>query len=420
MPLTLAAWVRVPMILAPVAAGLGAGTSQAQWTQFGGPQRDFRADSTGLAESWPEAGSKVIWERELGDGYSSIIVDGANAYTMVRRDENEAVVALDAASGATRWETAYAAPLLKEMAMEFGPGPHATPLLVDGRLFTVGVTCVLTCLNAADGKVLWTRDLTKDFGLEPFGRGYASSPTAWKHTIILPIGGGPGKSLAAFDQKTGELVWTAQDFALTHSTPLLINLAGQDQLVCFLGKEVVGLNPDNGALYWRHEHLTEYDANIATPCWNGKDILFISSAYGGGARGLRLTRAGDQTKVEELWHTRRVQLHHNNVVCIDNHVYGASGSFGGFVYFGLDLETGKLVWGERAFPKATTIAADGKAIVLDQDGQLALLRLSPEGCKVLAKQQLLENVSWTSPTLVGTRLYLRDRKRAMALELGRS
>ncbi|MGD1093490.1 MAG: PQQ-binding-like beta-propeller repeat protein [Bryobacteraceae bacterium] len=397
-----------------------------EWPQFGGPNRNFIVDSSAVADAWPAAGPKKLWSRPLGEGYSGIAVDSGTLYTMYRKGNDEVAVALDAATGKTLWEYSYAAAFIPGLSMENGAGPHSTPLVLDNRVYTVGILAKLHCFDKKTGKLLWSKDLYKDFpGATQMDRGYSGSPLAYKNTIILTVGG-HGHAVIALNPTNGSLVWANDDFGNSPSSPILINLQGQDQLVAFLNDGgssnasgiIAGLDPNNGTLLWSHPHKTSWNLNIALPVWGDDNILFISSAYGSGSRALRLTRDGNKTKVEELWANNRFRIHHGTIVRVGDYAYGSSGDFGPAPLMAINVKTGQVKWQERAFPKASFIYAGGKFIVLDEDGTLSLAKFSPEGVNVLSKASLLSSNSWTAPTLAGSKLYIRDRKSIMALDVG--
>jgi outer membrane protein assembly factor BamB len=397
-----------------------------EWPQFGGPHRNFTADSTGLAQSWPASGPKQIWARPLGEGYSGIAVDGGTLFTMYRKGEEEVAIALDAASGKTLWEYAYKAPGAG-MALENGPGPHTTPLIAGDRVCTIGINALMHCFDKKTGKVLWSKDLYKDFpGATHMDRGYSGSPLLYKNTIILTLGGA-GHAVVALDPKDGSLKWAKNDRGNSPSSPSLITINGHDQLIAFLddgGKDlkhglVAGIDPNNGQLLWTHPHPTSWDLNIAIPVWGDDNILVLSSAYGTGARGLQLTESGGKTTVKELWNNNRMRVHHSSMVRIGDYIYASSGDFGPAPMMAINAKTGEVKWQDRAFPKANFVYADGKFIVVDEDGGVSLALMSPEGAKVLSKASLLSHNSWTPPSLAGTKLYVRDRKSIMALDVGK-
>ena len=390
-----------------------------QWTQWGGSNRHFTTDASGLAETWPEAGPKRLWNRALGDGYATVLVDGPALYTMYRVDQDEFTVALDAKSGGTLWEHRNPSPTTPVME-QYGAGPSSTPLIVVDRLFSIGTNMVLNCFDKKTGKVLWKHDLVADFGATVPGRGYSASPIAYGRTIVLPVGGEgkEGQSVMAFDQQTGKVAWKNQSFQTTHASPILIRFAGEDQMVFFMGAELVALNPTNGELLWRHPHETQYGANLSTPVFNGRDILFCSAAYDSGARAIRLSKKDGKTATEELWYSRKMRLHHGDAVILGDKVYGSSGDFGPAFFMAVHLESGKVAWRERGFKKATFVHADDKFIILDEDGQLALARESDGGLTIHSTCKITEPYSWAAPTLAGKTLYVRDRRNIMALDLG--
>jgi outer membrane protein assembly factor BamB len=302
------------------------------------------------------------------------------------------------------------------MAMENGPGPHATPLVTADAVYVVGILANLLCLDKKAGKVVWSHDLYREFNGTPMDRGYSGSPLAWKDTVIMKVGGA-GHAVIAFNQKDGKVVWQKQDFRNSPSSPLIIRVDGQDQLVAVMSDEIIGLNPDSGDLLWTHPHSTSWGLNISLPLWTSDNTLFVSSAYNGGCVALQLHVVNGKTVVKELWTTNRMRVHIGNLLRIGDTLYGSSGDFGPAPLTALDARSGKVLWQDRSFPKATFLYADGKLIVVDEDGNLSLATVSPAGLKVLAKAELLHSNAWTAPSLAGTTLYVRDRRSLMALDL---
>ncbi len=392
-----------------------ASAQTANWPQWGGPQRNFMVEAKGLAETWPAGGPKRLWNRALGEGHSSVIVEGDRLYTMYSQGEQEFVVALDAATGKTIWEKGNAAPIAG-LDLQFGKGPHSTPLIADNLLITIGLIGKMQAFEKQTGKLVWSHDLWQEYKGQRSDRGYSCSPLAYKNTVIVTVGG-PGQSLMAFDQKTGAVVWKKQDFDISPSTPVIIKVDGQEQLVTALADHVVGLNPDNGELLWKHPHKCDWGLNITPPVLGADNILFISSAYSGGSRAIQLQQSDGKTTVKELWANRRMRVHHGTMIRLGDLVFGSSGDFGPAPLTAVDVKTGNIVWQDRGFPKANLVYAGGKAILLDEDGQLALVNLTPEGLKVISKADALEKTAWTPPTLAGTKLYIRDRKAITAFDL---
>jgi outer membrane protein assembly factor BamB len=412
--------------LAPPARQQPAQAATAGWTQWGGPHRNFMPDSKGLASAWPASGPKKLWSRALGEGHSAIAVDGGRLYTMYRplaaggaaaRSQEEVVAALDSATGAAVWEHKFPSTTAGANFTE-GAGPHSTPLVTSDRVYAAGSRKQIFALNKADGKVAWSHDLMQEYGAPGPDRGYACSPLLYNDTIIVSVGG-PGQALAAFNAKSGALVWKAGDFDFSPASPIVIDVDGQKQLLYFAGNVVAGLDPATGKTLWTHPHKTDWGLNISTPVWTPSDhLLFVSSAYGTGSRVLELRQAAGKTTVTEKWFSNRMRVHIGTAIRIGSYVYASSGDFGPAFITAVDIYTGKIAWQDRAFSRAQLLYADRKLVILDEDGTLGLATVTGEGLQVLAKASVLENRAWTPPSLVGTRLYVRDRKNIAAFDLG--
>jgi len=387
------------------------------WTQWGGPNRNFHTQAAGIKEQWPASGPKVLWKRPLGEGYSSTAVEGGVLYTMYGPSGQEIVLAADAQTGKTIWE--HSTPVnFRSDYPEMGTGPYSTPLIVGDRLFTTGVTGRLQCLDKKTGKPIWTQQLWLDHKGTRLMYGYSSSPLAFRNTVIVPAGGS-GKALMSFQQADGKLVWSKGDVGNAYSSPILINVDGLEQVAMLMDGSVIGVNPHNGDPQWSTPFKAEYGIAVATPVFGPGNLMFVSAEYNAGAKVIELKRNGLKTDVREVWTSPRLRLHHGNAMLIDGALYFTSGGKGSpAVLSAVDLASGKIHWQERSISKATFVWADGKLITLDQDGALMVAHPSPSGFKVAAKAVLLENVAWTPPALVGTRVYMRDRKNMIAVDLG--
>jgi len=413
------------VILAAVAVAPATtiGQTTPSWTQFGGAGRDFVSDSKGLASTWPASGPKKLWSRSLGEGHSSVLVENGRLYTMYRQitrqpsvSHEEVVAALDAASGKTIWEFKYPA---SPAGIQFdqGFGPHSTPLIVGNRLFAASSRSELFALDKMTGKRIWSHDFVKEFNAPLTARGYSGSPLLYNGTIIVTMGG-PNQAVAAFDQASGKLLWKNGYFVWAPASPILIDVDKQPQLVVFGGDVVTGMDPANGRELWRQPHKTDWGLNISTPVWVAdQHLLLVSSAYGVGTRALELRQSAGKTTVTEKWHSQRMRIHIGTIIRLGEHAYASSGDFGPALISAIDLKSGAIAWQDRSFARAQLLYADGKMIVLDEDGVLGLATVSPQGLKVLAKASVLQHLAWTPPTLVGTTLYVRDRQTISAFDL---
>jgi len=391
--------------------------AQADWPQWGGPQRDFKVAGVSLADTWPEAGPRQIWRRGLGDGYSGIVCATGRLYTMFRRGGREHVVALDAQTGATIWQHGYDVQFIEGTNVEeFGPGPLSTPLVIGDRICTVGVTGVLHCLNVGDGAVLWKHELIDKLQGTNLFRGYSASPIAYRDTVILPVGG-PGRGLVAFGVHHGSIVWQKHDFAISHVSPIMVQVGDQDQLVVVAEKLIAGVDPMRGQLLWQHEHPIAGGYVSSTPVWGNDGRLFFSAAYGEGSRCLLVQRKHEETAVKEAWHNGRMRVHHSNVIRVGDVLYGSSGDFTALFFAAVDVKSGKVLWRERPLGRANCINADGKFIVLQENGKLLLTTMTPVDLTIHSEVKLFNGRAWTAPSLDGNRLYIRNREEIMALVL---
>jgi outer membrane protein assembly factor BamB len=388
------------------------------WTRWGGPYGNFHTDASGIKDSWPASGPPVVWKRALGEGYSSPSVEGDALYSMYGRRGQEVVFAADAATGKTIWEHVTPMTFVSDAALEMGNGPYGTPLIVGHRLFTTGVAGRLQCLDKKGGKVLWTQQLVADHRGSSLMYGYASSPVAFRDSVIVPVGG-RGRALMAFNQADGKMLWSRNDYGNAYSTPVVAKIGGLEQLIALMDGAVIAVNPHNGDLQWSVPFKADFSIAISTPVIGPDNLMFVSSEYGGGAKVFELQVSGQQTTAKELWNSNRLRLHHGNAIRIGDAIYFSSGGKGSqAILSAVDARSGAIHWQQRSIEKATFIYADRKLITLDQDGNLMIAYPSPQGFTIAAKAPMMSRLSWTPPVLVGTRLYLRDRASLMAVELG--
>jgi len=392
--------------------------ADATWTQWGGPTRDFKVAPAPLAATWPASGPKVLWKREFGDGYASFVSDGKTLYTTYRNGEKTIILALDTATGKTVWDVSFDSPFIKgEMNPTMGNAPASTPLLVGDRLFVVTFTGKLLALQTKDGKAIWEQDLWKQHGGTIVEYGYTNSPLLYRDMVILPVGG-ENKAMAAFKASDGSLVWKKASADNGMTSPIVVNVDGEDQLVTVMKDVVLGMKPLTGEPLWSMPHKNKTDTNVSSPVWAGKNTLLVSSAYDSGTRAIRLTRTGAKTEAKELWFNGRIRVHVGNILVRGDIAYASSGDFGPAPVTAFKVESGEILWQQRKFAKANFIDTGGKIVALDEEGKLILATLSPSGVEVLAESQVLSKPAWTPPTVLGTHVFVRDRKAMVALDLG--
>jgi len=393
------------LLAAPLSAG---------WTQWGGPGRDFSVPDSGLAERWPSDGPRELWRQPLNDGYSGMALGQDLLITLHRDDDRDAVVAFDATNGETLWTHAWQSPAKSFMDLEFGPGPHSTPLIVGERVFAIGRGGRLVALDRSTGRHLWSRELWEDLEGTRLERGYAASAIAFGDLVIVPVGGAE-RALVAFRQATGTIAWSRHDHGAAYASPVLADVDGEIQLVALLDKVILGLDPETGDSRWSFPLSDHRYVNVASPMYSSDGLLFLVSSEGG--RVLRLERDGDSVVPRELWVGKAIGSQVGNAIRFGDHLYGTRGASASTYLTGVNIETGEIAWRDRTVGDCTLVRVGDRALVLESDGHLHLARLSAEGLELLASAKVLDGRSWTAPALVGTRLYLRNRTEIVALDL---
>ena len=394
------------------------------WLQWGGPNGDFTVETEGLADRWPDEGPPLLWKRPLGDGFSSILFDKDRLYTMYRDAEQEVIVCLDAGTGKTIWEHRYHRTLWSdhdEYRQSFTKGPNATPLLVGNRLFAIGVAGELRCLNKQTGKLLWKLDLPQAFGRRKRQEeyGYSASPLPYGDFIIVQVNG-TDHAVVALKPEDGSVVWKSAAGTVSYAQATVTRFANRDHFVYFSADGVVSLDPKTGKRLWSFQVPT-LSGNHLTPVVRGDDTHIYVSSQGarGGGRLLKLSDDDGRIVVTQQWATWTLRSSCWTLVRLGDYIYGSSGDQVVSILTAFNWRTGKIAWRERGFHMAQSLLADEKLIFLDQEGRLGLARVSPEGFGLLDSHQLTDSGSWTVPTLVDGRLYVRNRKQILAVDLAK-
>lgn len=387
------------------------GALAADWPQFRGPNRDGVSRETGLLKSWPAGGPKVLWKIPIGEGYSHIVVSSGRLYTLYGQGDQEFAVALDAATGKAIWRT----PIDRKYRSDMGNGPRSTPTVDGGLVYALSGNGRLVALSAKDGRKVWEHDLPDEFDARIPGWGVSTSPLVEGNLLLVDVGGRGGKSLAAFDKKTGRVVWTSQSDSAGYSAPIAVTVGGVRQVIFFTGTSVVSVSPRDGKLLWRVPWRTDWDVNAATPIFVAPDRVFISSGYGVGAALFRIKAAGGKAGVEEVWRSRGMKNQFSSSVLHNGTIYGFDDS----TFKAMDAATGKERWKQRGFAHGSLILADGHLVVLSERGcDLALVEATPQAYREKGRTEVLSGKCWTAPTVANGRLYLRNEEELKALDWG--
>jgi outer membrane protein assembly factor BamB len=376
------------------------------WPGWRGPNRDGICQETGLLKKWPEGGPRLAWKATgLGEGYSGPAIVGNLLYTMGSREGQEWVIALD---WTKQGKEAWAAPIGKIRAEGGGyAGPRATPTLDEGRLYTLGAAGDLVCLDAKSGKMIWRRDLVKDFGGGIPGWAYSESVLVDGSWVVCTPGG-QRATMAAVLKANGRSVWTAPiGDPAAYSSIIPATIGKVKQYVQFTAKGVIGVQAKDGKLLWRYDRPANGTANVTTPVRLGQTI-FAASAYGTGGGLVLPKKTAQGFQPEELYFTRQMKNHHGGLIVLDGALYGADEG----ILTCLDYKTGKVKWTDRSSGKCSLLYADGMLYARNENGPVSLVEATPDGFRLhgrFKQPDRSDKNSWPHPVIANGRLYLRDQ-----------
>ncbi len=387
------------------------------WPQWLGPTRDNVSPAT--IAPWKDAPA-TLWRHPVGEGHSSPVVAGGRVYLHAKvkdRDEEE-VIAWDAASGRELWRQATPRAPFSSI---FGLGPRATPAVSGEKLYTYGVTGVLTCWEAASGKKLWQVDTLKEFNAKNLFFGISCSPLIEGELLLLNVGG-PGASIVAFKKETGEVAWKVLDDKASYSSPVALGKGKERQIVFLTQQGLVGVSPADGSLFWKFPLVDKLSESSTTPVLTG-DILIGSSVTYGSA-GLKLETREGRPAFSEAWKNPKLTCYISTPVPVGReHVYMVTGTIippASATLRCVDAKSGKELWSKPGIGKyhaALLRTAGDKLLMLDDAGGLALLEPDAAEYKELARSKV-SGPTWAHPALADGRLFLRDDKSLLCLRMG--
>jgi outer membrane protein assembly factor BamB len=376
------------------------------WPGFRGPKRDGIVHGVAIRTDWHTAPPAEIWRNRVGPAWSSIIVVDGRLFTQEQRGQMEAVVCYDAATGKELWSHEDKARFDEETA---GPGPRATPCFLDGRIYSLGCTGIVNCLDAATGESVWQRAVAEDCGAAEPHWGFTSSPIAFGDLVVVFGGGQAGKDLVAYRAKSGDIVWTAAVGETSYGSPQLAKVCGQEQILMLSNRCVCGVEPDTGKVLWEHLVTVPPSAprSIVPLVPDASQVLFASEGDIGLAL-LEVKRDGKSWTANQRWQSRGLKPAFNDPVVWKGSVYG----FDGRIFACVDLETGQKRWksGRYGEGQELLIADQDLLLIISETGELILVRANPERQEELVRFQVLDGKTWNHPALVGGRLYVRNAK----------
>jgi outer membrane protein assembly factor BamB len=386
----------------------------ADWPQLLGPTRNGVSPEAGLAPTWPREGPPKVWDRQVGLGFSGPVVAGNRLILFHRLGDQEVVECLEADTGKALWRFDYPTRYVDDF--RFDEGPRATPLIAGDRVYTLGAEGRLTCLELATGKKVWQRALQDDYRAGKGFFGIGTSPILEGDKVLVNIGG-PGAGIVAVDRDTGQERWKVLDHEASYSSPTAATIDGVRHALFFTREGIVSVDPADGKVRFSKPWRARLNAsvNAATPLVIG-DLLFVSAEYSVGAVVLRVRKDG----FDEVWKsTSSLSNHYNTSVHHDGFLYGIDGrQEGGAARLRcVELQTGKVRWTQDRFGCASMILADGHLIALNEQGELLLIEPTPEAYREKARAAVLTFPCRAEIALAGGRLYARDTKRLICLDL---
>ncbi len=385
--------------------------SISEWPGFRGASRDGRQTGRKFASDWNSTPPQLLWKIQVGPGWSSFSHHGGLLFTQEQRGSQESVGCYAAETGTKVWTSSWEARFDDPLG---GPGPRATPTFAEGRLYALGATGILRCLNPVDGSIIWERDIGELAQRQPPMWGFSSSPLVSGQRVIVHAGGADGKATLAFDVATGEPQWSAPGGDDTYSSPHLGSFRGEPLVLMLSNLGLEMLRPSDGKVRlsypWKHS-----DHRALQPQFASDDTILLPTGMGGGTRLIRLDSKGGALTAEEVWTSKFLKPDFNDFVLYGDHVYGFDGS----VFTCIRLDTGERVWKGGRYGKGQVVllADSGLLLVMSERGEGVLLRASPEAHEEMAQVPLLSGKTWNHPTIVGDRLFVRNAEEAACYRL---
>ena len=382
----------------------------AEWPSFRGPDRDGRLPGIAIQENWDQQPPREVWRKRVGPGWSSFTVAGPHIFTQEQRGDNEAVVCLEANTGAEVWSYEYSGRFWEAVA---GAGPRATPTLAGGAVYAMGAQGMLVRLDQRTGRLVWQQDVKKNAEREAPTWGFSSSPLVTNGVVIVHAGGAADKGVFAYDEMTGEKKWSAPAGDHSYSSPQLGTFDGVTGVLMATNTGLEFLSPERGEVLWDYQWpLESYRA--LQPLVLGQSVL-LGTSMGIGTRRVNVQHKAAAWDLTEAWTSREMKADFNDYVQHHDALYG----FDGAVFACIDLQTGELRWKKGRYGKGQVLLlpdAD-QLLVLSEKGKVVLLRATPEKWEELMKFQGIQGKTWNHPVVAGQHLYIRNAEEAACFEL---
>ena len=398
-------------------------TTEKDFPEFLGPNRQNDLPHLMLERDWQTHPPRQLWEVSVGAGWSGFSIVNGYAVTMEQRGDEELVTCLDIADGRVQWFHAVEA---RHETLLGGVGPRSTTTIYDGKVYALGATGILRCLDGATGREIWTDNILARTGVSPqediqgIAWGRAASPLVVGDLVVVPWGGpagGPYVSLAAYDRHDGRLVWTAGEYQASFSSPTLATIDGTPQILIVNQDYVTGHDAVSGEVLWQcpWPGSSSSSANVSQPVLLPPDRVLLSKGYGGGAKVVRVIHAGDGAwRVEEVWASSRLlQTKFTNVVVRGDYAYGLSDG----ILECIDVVAGRRQWKGGRYGQGQVLGVGDALLVQAESGDVVLVAARPDRHDEIARFPALAGKTWNNPSLFGNRLLVRNAETAACYEL---
>ncbi len=393
------------------------------WPGFRGPDRDGRALGEAVRTDWDDNPPRALWRHRVGPGWSSFTVAGGLLFTQEQRGEDETVVAYRAETGEEVWTHANR---VRHETFLGGAGPRATPTLHDSRLYALGATGILDCLDPLSGEPIWSRDMAADAATEQLDFGFAGSPLVFDDLVVVNPGknlpsegdpemyaGTPPGALIAYHRLTGDVVWRTGQRQAGYAAPRLETIDGERQILLYSAHGLGGHDPSTGEELWWFEWINPFGTNAVQPIVTSGGGVFISTEATGSAL-VEPRRNGEAWTVTSRWERSNLfKLRFNGGVLKDGHVYGLDGG----ILAALDLGAGERKWKRGRYKYGQVLLLRDHLLVQAESGDVVLLDVSPEGMEEVARFHAVDGRSWNHPVVNRGLLFVRSDEEAACYDL---
>lgn len=399
--------IRISLLIIAVSTLLNQSVEAQDWTGWRGASRDGVVSGFAARTSWPDA-LKLKWKILAGEGHASPVVSGGRVYLHSRRGEQEVVAAFDLSTGKEIWSDKYPVSYtMHPAATGHGKGPKSTPVISNGKLYTLGITGIISCYTLQDGKLRWRKDFAGQYKTSSPYFGTAMSPLVDGSTLIAHVGGHDSGALTALNTETGEIKWTWKGDGPGYASPIAVDIDGTHQIVTQSQQNIIGIDAATGELLWKIPFDTEYVQNIITPVVYQKTLIF--SGINKGVFAVKVSKLNNRWQTETLWHNKDVAMYMSSPVLSGDLLLGLSHKNKG-QYFCLDARTGKTLWTSepRQGENAAILTAGDLLFMLGDDAELIVARVNLSAFQVIKKFSVAEGATWAHPVILKNQIIVKD------------